>query len=70
MDTNEEMLVSAFQEKVAIRFLLIWQICSAMSANNLINFWDQTISNNYGRLGAILNFVILTQLKKCKMTGP
>ena len=25
--------------------LLIWQICSAMSANDLINFWDQTISN-------------------------
>ena len=23
--------------------LLIWQICSAMSANDLINFWDQTI---------------------------
>ena len=23
---------------------LIWQICSAMSANDLINFWDQTIS--------------------------
>ena len=24
--------------------LLICQICSAMSANDLINFWDQTIS--------------------------
>ena len=43
MATNEEMLVSAFQEKVAIRSFN-WQICSAMSANDLINFWDQTIS--------------------------
>ena len=42
MATNEQMFVSAFQEKVAIR-PLIWQICSAMSANDLINFWDQTI---------------------------
>ena len=35
--TNEEMLVSAYQKKSC-------QICSAMSANDLINFWDQTIS--------------------------
>ena len=40
MATNEEMLVSAFQEKY---LLLIWKICSAMSANDLINFWDQAI---------------------------
>ena len=38
MATNEEMLASAFQEKVSI-----WQICLAMSADDLINFWDQTI---------------------------
>ena len=43
MATNEEMLGSAFQGKVAPDFLLIWQICSAMSAEDLINFWDQTI---------------------------
>ena len=44
MATNEEMLISAFQEKVAIRSSLILQISSAMSANDLINFWDQKIS--------------------------
>ena len=42
MATNEEMFVIPFQEKVASRSL-IWQICSAMSANDLINFGDQTI---------------------------
>ena len=40
MATNEEELASAIQKKD----LLIWQICSAMSANALINFWEQTIS--------------------------
>ena len=46
MATNEEMLVSAFQEKVAIRssFNLANMLTSAMSANDLITFWDQTIS--------------------------
>ena len=39
MATNEEMLVTAFHEKVPIRFLLIWQICSAIAANELINFF-------------------------------
>ena len=34
--------------------LLIWQICSAMSANDLINFCDKQFQN--GRLVAILNF--------------
>ena len=43
MATNEEMLDSAFQEKVAIRSSFNWQICSAMSAKDLISFWDQTI---------------------------
>ena len=47
MATNEEMLVSAFQEKVAIRSTFNLQICSAMSANDLINFWDQTISKYF-----------------------
>ena len=35
MATNEEMLASAFQEKVAI---------SSFNLANMINFWDQTIS--------------------------
>ena len=43
MATNEEMLVSAYQEKVAIRSSFNLQTCSAMSANDLINFWEQTI---------------------------
>ena len=45
MATNEEMLISAFQEKVAIRSSFNLAICSAMSANDLINFRDQTILN-------------------------
>ena len=43
MATNKEILVRAFQEKLPSDLLLIWQICSAISANDLINFWDQTI---------------------------
>ena len=44
MATNEELLVSAFQEKLPSDLLLIWKISSAISAwaNDLINFWDQT----------------------------
>ena len=42
MATNEEMFVIPFQKRLPAD-LLIWQICSAMSANDLINFWDQTI---------------------------
>ena len=56
-----------FRKKLSSDLLLIWQICSAMSANDLNNFWDQTILKI---LAAILNFVLFTQLKKCKMTGP
>ena len=44
MATNEEMLVSAFQEKVSFRSSFNLQICSAMSADDLIKFWNQTIS--------------------------
>ena len=46
MATKEELLVSAFQEKLPSDLLLIWKISSAISAwaNDLINFWDQTIS--------------------------
>ena len=51
MATNEEMPVSAFQEKFPSDLILIWQICSAMSANDLIPFWEQKFKN--GR--AILN---------------
>ena len=40
--TKEEMLITVFQEKVSIRFFLIWLICSAMSAYDLTNFWEQT----------------------------
>ena len=43
MATNEEKLVSAFQEKISIRSSFNLAICSAMSANDLINFWEQTI---------------------------
>ena len=66
MATNDEMLVSAFQKKVAIRSSFTWQICSAMSANDLINFWDQTISKwPFSGHFKSCNFY-LTQ----KMTGP
>ena len=40
----KEMFVSALQVKVAIRSFLILQICSAMSSNDLITFWNQTTS--------------------------
>ena len=40
MATNEEMLVSAFQEKVAI--ISSFDLAN-MSTNDLIIFWDQTI---------------------------
>ena len=53
MATNEEMLVSAFQETVSIIFSFNVEICSAMSANDLIPFWEQKLKN--GRLAAILN---------------
>ena len=51
--TCEEMLASTFQEKAPSDFLLIWQICSAMSANDLNNFGSIRFKN--GRLAAILN---------------
>ena len=41
MATMKQKFVSAFKE---MSDLLIWQICSAMSANDLINFLKQTIS--------------------------
>ena len=52
------MLVNgyAFQEKVVIRSFLIWQICSALSADQLLVI--KQFQN--GRLAAILNFVIFT----------
>ena len=31
MDSNEEILVSAFQEKIPSLFLLLWQACSDVS---------------------------------------
>ena len=65
MATNEQMLVSAFQETAFIRSSLIWQIFSAMSANDPIPFGDQTLKN--GRLAVILNlsnFVIFRRLKQ------
>ena len=37
-------LLAHFRKKLPSDLLSIWQICSAMSANDLINFWDQTIS--------------------------
>ena len=43
MATNEEKLVSAFQEKVAIISSFNVANMTAMSANDLINFWEQTI---------------------------
>ena len=44
MATNEEMLFSAFQEKVAIRSSFNLANMFGYAANELINFWDQTIS--------------------------
>ena len=53
MATNEEMLVRAFQEKVAIRSSFNLANMFSYVSNDLINFWDQAI------LGSnILNFVI------------
>ena len=43
MATNEKMLLAHLKKKLLSDILLIWQICSAMSANDLINFWEQTI---------------------------
>ena len=46
MPTNEDMLVSSFKEKVSIRsFFSLANMFSyvLMSANDLNNFWDQTI---------------------------
>ena len=59
MATNEEKLVSAFQEKVSIRSFF------NLANMFIINFWEQTISK--WRLVAILNFnnfVIFNYLKK------
>ena len=42
MATIEEMLVSAFQEKIAIRSS--FNLANMFSYVSLINFWDQTIS--------------------------
>ena len=44
MATNEEMLVSAFQGKLAIRSSFNLANMFSFAANDLINFWDQTIS--------------------------
>ena len=43
MATNEEKLVSAFGDKVSIRSSFNLANMLAMSANDLINFWEQTI---------------------------
>ena len=61
MATNEEMLVSAFQQKVAIRSSFNLANMFSYAANDLINYWDhkQSLFQN-GRLAAILNFVIFT----------
>ena len=66
MATNEEMLV---RKQFPSDLLLNWKICSAMSANDLIPFWEQKIKNS--RLAAILNlgnFVILKWLKKMQIS--
>ena len=42
MATIEE-ISAHFKKRLPSDLLLIWQICSAMSANDLNNFWDQTI---------------------------
>ena len=42
MATNEEKLVSAFQEKVSIRSFFNLEICSAMSANDQQNVMSHT----------------------------
>ena len=41
--TNKEILFSAFQEKVSSGSLFIWLICTAMSANAMLTFWEQMI---------------------------
>ena len=64
MATNEESCsLACFRKKFPSDLLVIWQICSAMSANDLINIWEQTVQ------AAILNlsnFVIFMLLKKTK----
>ena len=43
MATNKEILVAHFGKKFPADFLFIWQIWTAMTVNELINFWEQTI---------------------------
>ena len=43
MATNQEKLVARFRKKFPSNPFLIWQICLAMSANDLINFLEQNI---------------------------
>ena len=43
MAINEEKSFAHFRKKFPLDLLLIWQICSAMSANDPIDFWEETI---------------------------
>ena len=40
---TKKYLLTRFRKKFPADLLLIWQICTAMSANDPINFWEQTI---------------------------
>ena len=35
--------LARFRNKIPSDLFLTWQMCAAMSANDLINFWEQTI---------------------------
>ena len=63
MATMKQKLVSAFKE---MSDLLIWQICSAMSANDLITFLKQTISKCPfdGHLEFLINIFDIYKTKK------
>ena len=43
MATYEEILVAHFMKKFPADSPLIWKIWTAMSVNDLINYWEQTI---------------------------
>ena len=54
MVTNEEIVVSAFQKTVSIRYFFnLANMFSYDLTNDLIPFWEQKLKN--GRLAAILN---------------
>ena len=68
MATNGEMLVSAFQKKVAIRSSFNLANMFSYVSQRPDNFFDQTISK--WPFSGHFKFCNIQLIKKCKMTGP